>query len=135
MSWMSRRESTKSVETKSIETKSVEKEAWAVLLVLYAVWGSVFLANRFALESFPPLLLNAVRFLGGGGILYAILRLKGIKDASPKVWAGSALIGSLRPCSWPLSRSGRSFSQEYGSVSRTGSNGPASSQASWAWRF
>lgn len=85
MSWMSRRES----------TKSVEKEAWAVLFVLYAVWGSVFLANRFALESFPPLLLNAVRFLGGGGILYAILRLKGIKDASPKVWAGSALIGSL----------------------------------------
>ncbi len=76
-------------------TKDTEKEAWAILLVLYAVWGSVFLANRFALESFPPFLLNAVRFLGGGGILYVILRLKGTKDASPKEWAGSALIGSL----------------------------------------
>jgi len=77
------------------ECENPEKKAWAALFVLYAVWGSVFLANRFSLESFPPFLLNAVRFLGGGGILYLLLRAKGVKNASFKVWAGSALIGGL----------------------------------------
>jgi drug/metabolite transporter (DMT)-like permease len=67
----------------------------AALFVLYAVWGSVFLANRFSLESFPPFLLNTVRFLGGGGILYVLLRSKGVKNASFKVWAGSVLVGGL----------------------------------------
>lgn len=72
-----------------------ETTTWAALLALYAVWGSLFLANRFSLETFPPFMLNAVRFLFGGGILYVILRVRGVRDASPKVWAGSTLIGSL----------------------------------------
>ncbi len=76
-------------------SENPEKAALAALFVLYAVWGSVFLANRFSLESFPPFLLNALRFLGGGGILYVILRLKGVENASFKVWAGSSLIGGL----------------------------------------
>jgi len=83
-------------------TKDTEKEAWEILLVLYAVWGSVFLANRFALESFPPFLLNAVRFLGGGGILYVILRLKGTKEAVwPRLKASAPR--------WPWVRQARSF--------------------------
>ncbi len=77
------------------EVENPEKKAWGALFVLYAVWGSVFLANRFSLETFPPFLLNAVRFLGGGGILYLLLRSKGVQNASWKVWAGSTLIGGL----------------------------------------
>ncbi|MFP4482802.1 MAG: drug/metabolite exporter YedA [Thermovirgaceae bacterium] len=75
--------------------EDTETAAWGALFALYALWGSVFLANHFSLESFPPFLLNAVRFLGGGGILYVILRSRGVQNAPPKVWGGSALVGGL----------------------------------------
>lgn len=45
--------------------------------VLYTVWGSSYLAQRLAIASFPPLLMGALRFLGAGIPLYAVLRLRG----------------------------------------------------------
>jgi hypothetical protein len=48
--------------------------SWRVLLafaVVYLVWGSTYLAIRFAVESIPPLLMAGTRFLVAGGVLYA----------------------------------------------------------------
>lgn len=73
----------------------VSPRTWAALFLLYAVWGSVFLANRFALESFPPFLLNAARFLTGGVVLYVILRVRGEPPMGPRAWAASFLVGAL----------------------------------------
>jgi drug/metabolite transporter (DMT)-like permease len=39
--------------------------------VVYLVWGSTYLAIRFAVESIPPLLMSGTRFLAAGGALYA----------------------------------------------------------------
>ncbi|HDQ93498.1 MAG TPA: drug/metabolite exporter YedA [Synergistetes bacterium] len=68
---------------------------FVAMAVLYAVWGSVFLANRFSLESFPPFALNAVRFLSAGTVLYFYLRLKGEGRISLRGWLQSFLIGGL----------------------------------------
>ncbi|WER48834.1 drug/metabolite exporter YedA [Cupriavidus sp. WKF15] len=43
------------------------------LLITYVVWGTTYLAIRFTLESFPPLLMTASRFLCAGLLLTAWL--------------------------------------------------------------
>ncbi|MDO9508297.1 MAG: drug/metabolite exporter YedA [Thermovirgaceae bacterium] len=65
------------------------------MAVIYAVWGSTFLANRFSLESFPPFLLNAVRFLSAGVFLYIFLRIRGEERMSLRGWLQSFLVGGL----------------------------------------
>ncbi len=67
----------------------------ALMLVLYAVWGSVFLANRFSLESFPPFMLNAIRFLSAGIFLYILLRVKGEEGLNLRGWLESFLVGGM----------------------------------------
>lgn len=37
---------------------------------VYLVWGSTYLAIRFAVETIPPLLMSGTRFLVAGGALY-----------------------------------------------------------------
>jgi len=43
------------------------------LLITYVVWGTTYLAIRFTLESFPPLLMVGTRFLCAGLLLSAWL--------------------------------------------------------------
>ena len=66
-----------------------------LMFILYAVWGSVFLANRFSLESFPPFMLNAVRFLSAGIFLYVLLRVKGEEGLALRGWLESFLVGAM----------------------------------------
>jgi drug/metabolite transporter (DMT)-like permease len=74
---------------------TARSRVFIAMAVLYAVWGSVFLANRFSLESFPPFMLNAVRFLSAGSFLYFFLRLKGERPMSFQGWLESFLVGAL----------------------------------------
>ncbi len=39
--------------------------------ILYLVWGSTYLAIRYAVETIPPLLMVGTRFLAAGALLYA----------------------------------------------------------------
>ena len=66
-----------------------------LMFVLYVVWGSVFLANKFSLESFPPFMLNAVRFLSAGIFLYILLRVKGEEGLNFRGWLESFLVGGM----------------------------------------
>jgi drug/metabolite transporter (DMT)-like permease len=74
-------------------SKRWEAKTALCLASLYAVWGSTFLANKFGLESFPPYMLNAVRFLSGGVILYAIMKFKGEKDPTFGEWMKAGIVG------------------------------------------
>jgi drug/metabolite transporter (DMT)-like permease len=65
------------------------------LLAVYLIWGSTYLAIRFAIESIPPFLMLATRFLIAGGVLYLFLRLRGAPAPGWKQWAGSAAMGTL----------------------------------------
>jgi drug/metabolite transporter (DMT)-like permease len=66
---------------------------WSALIVVYLIWGSTYLAIRYAVETTPPFLMAAIRFLISGGFLYTLRRCKG--DPRPKAveWRNAAIIG------------------------------------------
>ena len=51
----------------------------ACLAATWLVWGSTYLAIRFALEGYPPFLLGAIRMAIAGALMYAVLRWRGAK--------------------------------------------------------
>ncbi|MFE8602806.1 drug/metabolite exporter YedA [Archangium violaceum] len=66
------------------------------LFALYVVWGSTYLAIRWALQGgFPPFLMAGLRFLLAGLILYTVLRVRGYANPSAREWGAGALIGTL----------------------------------------
>lgn len=67
----------------------------ASLIMLYLIWGSTFLAMKFAIESFPPFLMSALRFLVAGALLYSLLRLRGTPNPNRRQWINAAMIGTL----------------------------------------
>jgi len=67
----------------------------AALVAVYLIWGSTYLALRFGLEGFPPFLLNGIRFLTAGGIMYAVLRLRGAPSPSRRHWWNAGRLGAL----------------------------------------
>jgi drug/metabolite transporter (DMT)-like permease len=66
---------------------------WSALIVVYLIWGSTYLAIRYAVETMPPFLMAAVRFIISGGFLYGLRRFSG--DPRPKAveWRSAAIIG------------------------------------------
>ena len=68
---------------------------WTALITVYIVWGSTYLAIRFAVETMPPFIMAAIRFLVAGGILYVWRRLAG--DPIPKwiEWRSALIVGLL----------------------------------------
>jgi len=50
----------------------------AAFAAVYLIWGSTYLAIRFAIETLPPFLMAGVRFLIAGGLLYGFARARGV---------------------------------------------------------
>ena len=69
---------------------------WAALGAVYLIWGSTYLAIRFAIETMPPFLMGGLRFLIAGTALFAVRRLIGDQ---PPVQGRVALGGHRRPVS------------------------------------
>lgn len=63
----------------------------------YLIWGSTYLAIYFGIQSFPPLMLGAIRFTVAGSVLYIILRLFGASRPSRSQWGGATIVGLLLP--------------------------------------
>ena len=51
--------------------------AFAAFATVCIVWGTTYLFIRIAVETIPPLLLTAMRYVGAGVILFAIATLRG----------------------------------------------------------
>ena len=67
----------------------------ASFAAIYLVWGSTFLAIRWAVETIPPFPMMAVRCLIGGGILlvWSLLREPADQRPTRRQWAGAAVVG------------------------------------------
>ena len=65
------------------------------LAIVYVVWGSTFLAIRFALEGLPPLLMSALRNGLAGLLLLAWLRWRGAAWPTPRQWRNGVLVGFI----------------------------------------
>lgn len=66
---------------------------WSALIAIYIVWGSTYLAIRFAVETMPPFLTAGFRFLIAGGVLYIFRRLRGDKAPLRLEWRSAAIVG------------------------------------------
>ena len=66
------------------------------LAAVYVIWGSTYLAIRFALEGgFPPFLLGGIRFTIAGALMYALLRWRGMAAPTRAQWGNAFVLGLL----------------------------------------
>jgi drug/metabolite transporter (DMT)-like permease len=68
----------------------------AAFLAIYLIWGSTYLAIRFAIDTLPPLLMASFRFLIAGPLLYAWVWLKeGNVRPTGLHWKEATVVGGL----------------------------------------
>ncbi|QYR53353.1 drug/metabolite exporter YedA [Lysobacter sp. CJ11] len=69
---------------------------WTALIAVYLIWGSTYLAIRFALEGgLPPFLMAGVRFVIAGALMLIFLRLRGEKMPTRMQWRNVSIMGLL----------------------------------------
>jgi drug/metabolite transporter (DMT)-like permease len=71
---------------------------WIGLLILYVVWGSTYLGIAIAVDSIPPFLMAATRFLIAGAVLLtwsAARERRSLSLPSTREWRDSAIVGAL----------------------------------------
>jgi drug/metabolite transporter (DMT)-like permease len=68
---------------------------WLCLSATWLVWGSTYLAIKYALVSFPPFLQMGSRFLFAGVVLLAWMRWRGAAWPSPVQWRNALVVGAL----------------------------------------
>jgi drug/metabolite transporter (DMT)-like permease len=84
------------IETAPATTR--DARIWLGMLVLYLVWGSTYLGIAIAVDSIPPFLMAAARFLLAGSLLLAwSIAREGRSFALPSLreWRDSAIVGAL----------------------------------------
>jgi len=64
----------------------------SALATVYVLWGSTYLAIRFALPGYPPFLLGAIRMFLAGALMYIVLRRRGARAPSAKQWRTLAVL-------------------------------------------
>jgi drug/metabolite transporter (DMT)-like permease len=67
----------------------------AAFIAVYFVWGTTYLAIKFAIETIPPFLMMGMRSLSAGIVLYTWGRLRGDTNVTRKELPSLILIGFL----------------------------------------
>ncbi len=65
------------------------------LAATWLIWGSTYLAIKFALLSFPPFWQMGTRFLLAGAVLMAWMRWRGAGWPTRQQWRNALVVGSL----------------------------------------
>ena len=67
----------------------------ACLAATWLIWGSTYLAIKWALVSFPPFYQMGTRFLVAGALLAAWLTWRGSRWPDRREWVNATILGSL----------------------------------------
>jgi drug/metabolite transporter (DMT)-like permease len=67
----------------------------ACLAATWLVWGSTYLAIKFALQSFPPFFQMGSRFLAAGAALLVWCRWRGMPWPKRAEWRNAGVVGAL----------------------------------------
>lgn len=73
----------------------LEAKVAAAFLAVYLIWGSTYLAIRFAIESLPPFFMAGTRFLLAGVIIYVLCKLRDSLHESRGDWGRAFVVGGL----------------------------------------
>ncbi len=69
---------------------------WASLFAVWFIWGSTYLAIKWALVSFPPFFQMGTRFLVAGAVLMAWMRwVRGARWPHRGEWLNASILGAL----------------------------------------
>lgn len=68
---------------------------FAALLALYFIWGSTYLAMRWAIAGMSPLFMAAVRYAIAGGLIFSFLYWRGHALPTAKQWRNASIVGIL----------------------------------------
>ena len=87
----------------AIAPSSISKRVFLSFAAVYLIWGSTYLAIRYAVETIPPFIMAGIRFLSAGSMLYAYALYKQRNqktDPVPKKlrrihWYSALIVGSL----------------------------------------
>jgi drug/metabolite transporter (DMT)-like permease len=60
---------------------------------IYVIWGTTYLFIRIAVETIPPFLMAAARFLVAGALSFLYLRWRGVPLPRRLEWRSAAIIG------------------------------------------
>jgi len=74
-------------------TPSAPWGVWLGLVLVYVVWGTTYFALGIALQSMPPLLMNALRFLCAGGVMLLVALWQGQALPTAVQWRNAAVVG------------------------------------------
>lgn len=67
----------------------------AAFAAIYLIWGSTYLTIRIAVETLPPFLMAATRFLTAGAVLFVLLRWRGAAWPTWQQWRDNTLAGTF----------------------------------------
>ena len=67
----------------------------AAFASIYLIWGSTYLAIRYAVQTIPPFLMGGLRFLVSGAILYAWARYRGADRPTRIHWRNAIIAGGF----------------------------------------
>ena len=67
----------------------------AAFASVYTIWGSTYLAIRYAIQTIPPFLMGGVRFLISGALLYLWARYRGAERPTRIHWRNTAIAGAF----------------------------------------
>lgn len=62
---------------------------------VYLIWGSTYLAIRYAIDTMPPLMMAGARFTIAGAILYLWSQFRNPERVGMKQWRSASIIGIL----------------------------------------
>ncbi|MCC7294191.1 MAG: EamA family transporter [Phycisphaerales bacterium] len=62
---------------------------------LYLIWGSTYLAIRYAVATLPPFLMAGARFILSGVVLFSIYAPRSTEKLTGRHWATTAIVGTL----------------------------------------
>ena len=67
----------------------------AAFTSIYVIWGSTYLAIRYAVETIPPFIMGGVRFLISGAMLYLWARSRGAPRPTRLHWRNAIIAGGF----------------------------------------
>ena len=73
---------------------NISTKAILAFAAIYLIWGSTYLAIRYAVETIPPLLMMGTRSLVAGSILVVWSRMRGDEFPRGEHWPALIIIGT-----------------------------------------
>lgn len=62
---------------------------------VYVIWGSTYLAIYYAIQTLPPFLMAAARFLIAGALLYGWSVMRAARRPTAQEWKAAFIVGGL----------------------------------------